>query len=368
MIGLPIAPSTFLAVFLLFSCQREKVEPDESVILFPGIARPAKGGGWEVEIHGCIFEPEEDSAWRKSVIDLLRVALGVGDDPDEQLMLERRLRPFLVDNERGKILKVKLCGKTRELGASEPNGHFRGTVRLTDEEVRNELERPGAAKASIGMEAALQKGETRVFRGQVQIVSRAGISVISDIDDTIKVSEVLDRKALLRNTFLKDFKMVEGMPALYRAWAERRTVFHYVTASPWQLYEPLEAFVRDSGFPAGTFHMRPFRLKDSSILDICSSSIDYKTSQIVPLIEASGKRQFVLVGDSGEKDPEIYGAVARKFPGAILAIFIRDVTDEGAKSERIVKAFQDVPGSRWRVFRDSKELASAVSLFTPESP
>ncbi len=352
----------------LLGLETSQVEPDESVIIFPAIGTPAKGGGgWDVEIHGWILEREESSTSRQAIVGLLRGAIGAGDDIAEKERLEKRLGPFLADNERGKVVKLKLCGKSKEMEESEADGHFRGTMALTDEEARREVERPGAADGSVRIEVVLPDGDGRAFRGRAQLVPEEGVSVVSDIDDTIKVSDVLDRKLLLRNTFLKDFKAVDGMARLYQAWAKKGAVFHYVTGSPWQLYEPLDTFLESARFPSGTFHMRSFRLKDSSLFEIFAAPVDHKRRQIDPLIEKFPKRRFILVGDSGEKDPEIYGAVARKFPDSVLAIFIRDVTKEGAKSARIEKAFEGVPGSIWRVFRDSSELSDAESLFTVKS-
>ncbi|MGB7326045.1 MAG: App1 family protein [Rubripirellula sp.] len=63
----------------------------------------------------------------------------------------------------------------------------------------------------------------------------------------------------------------------------------------------------EAGFPEGTFHLKQFRLKDSSVLDLLSSQQETKRSAIVPILEAFPQRQFILIGDSGEQDPEIYG-------------------------------------------------------------
>ena len=68
-------------------------------------------------------------------------------------------------------------------------------------------------------------------------------------------------------------------------------------------------------------------------------------------------RDFILVGDSGEKDMEIYGNVARKFPQQIEKILIRSTNGKTITSERIAKAFKNIPTSKWRFFRDASEIA-----------
>ena len=78
-------------------------------------------------------------------------------------------------------------------------------------------------------------GDERQLGGAVQLLPPRGVSVVSDVDDTIKISQVADHRELLNNTFLRPMEAVPGMPALYRRWAKDGAAFHYVTASPWQL-------------------------------------------------------------------------------------------------------------------------------------
>ncbi|MGH8248899.1 MAG: phosphatidate phosphatase App1 family protein, partial [Gammaproteobacteria bacterium] len=184
----------------------------------------------------------------------------------------------------------------------------------------------------------------------------SGISVISDIDDTIKISQVRDKRELVQNTFCRPFQPAPGMAATYQRWAAQGAQFHYVTASPWQLYEPLGEFVRRNGFPAGTFHMKSFRAKDSSFLGLMKSPERYKPPVIEELFRQFPNRRFVLVGDSGEKDPEIYGALARKHPRQVARILIRDVTDEPRADARYRKAFRELSDGLWQVFQKPDAL------------
>jgi phosphatidate phosphatase APP1 len=64
-------------------------------------------------------------------------------------------------------------------------------------------------------------------------------------------------------------------------------------------------------------------------------------------------RKLVLVGDSGERDPEIYGFIARKYPKRVHKIFIRAVKGEKSDDERFLKAFDTVPREKWLVFNDA---------------
>jgi phosphatidate phosphatase APP1 len=69
-----------------------------------------------------------------------------------------------------------------------------------------------------------------------------------------------------------------------------------------------------------------------------------------------GQRRFILIGDSGEHDPEIYGDLARKHGERVAHIYIRNVTGESRDGERMTNAFRDLPEDRWTLFEDAGGL------------
>jgi len=111
----------------------------------------------------------------------------------------------------------------------------------------------------------------------------------------------------------------------------------------WQLYPPLQDFIRSSRFPPGTFHLRNFRWKDESFFNLFKSPEGHKLAVIEPLLERFPKRRFILVGDSGEKDAEIYETLARKYPQQIVHIMIRG------------GSFQQPPEAVWKEFGTGAE-------------
>jgi phosphatidate phosphatase APP1 len=82
----------------------------------------------------------------------------------------------------------------------------------------------------------------------------------------------------------------------------------------------------------------------------------HKLAAIGLLLSDFPKRRFVLVGDSGEQDPEIYGELAREHRGRIVAVIIRNVTGEGADAPRYAQAMRDLPRKVWAVFDDPVQL------------
>ena len=192
------------------------------------------------------------------------------------------------------------------------------------------------------------------------MVPPQGLSIISDIDDTIKHSQVGDRQAVLANTFLREFQPVPGMPELYREWAQQGIVFHYVSGSPWQLYLPLAEFFSAQQLPVGSVDLKYFRLKDPSALGLLQSQEDTKMRAIEPILQAFPQRRFVLIGDSGEQDPEIYTRIARTHRQQIVAIFIRNVTQEQADNARISPLRQGLDNVRFQLFDGPAELRPIV--------
>jgi len=102
--------------------------------------------------------------------------------------------------------------------------------------------------------------------------------------------------------------------------------------------------------------MKTFRMKDASALKMLGSQNRYKFAEISALIKRAPERRFVLVGDSGEQDPEIYGDVARRFRTQVAHIFIRNVTKEDGEALRYRDSFRDLPATTWSVFEDPRLL------------
>lgn len=207
-----------------------------------------------------------------------------------------------------------------------------------------------------------------------------GYAFVSDIDDTIKITEVLSKARLLRNVFVNPMLPVPDMNRLYQSFFYKyRNLnsshlfknfadpsFHYVSNSPLQLYSQLENFRSKNGFPAGSIHLRPLDFTKPNIFKKLANST-HKVDTITALLRNMPKRTFVLIGDSTEHDPEVYASIARmsEFKGRIRCIWIRMVEQENSISgiyknsvERFMRAMEDVPRRKWGVFHYPDELAS----------
>jgi phosphatidate phosphatase APP1 len=162
----------------------------------------------------------------------------------------------------------------------------------------------------------------------VLVPHAARFGVISDLDDTVvhsRATNVLKMAWIVVRNNAHTRLPFEGVAAFYRALqlgADRRASnpIFYVSSSPWNIYDMLVDFLNVHGVPPG-----PLFLKDWS-LGVLGKHRDYKMGVIRRLLSTYEDLSFVLIGDSGEEDPEIYLQAVREHPGRITAIYIRDVT------------------------------------------
>ena len=197
------------------------------------------------------------------------------------------------------------------------------------------------------------------LRGQgiVRLLPDTGLSVISDIDDTIKFTDIpAGEKAVLNNTFFRQFVAVPCMAAMYQQFPAD-TAFHYVSGGPWQLYSPIARFLFDQEtvFPVGSVHMKNVRtnpFESESYRDLWklvggsgSATYEQKSAQIETLLQHFPHRQFILIGDSGEYDPEIFKSIADRYPKQIMEIRIRDVVNATQNNPQRLAGMTIIPAT-----------------------
>ena len=168
--------------------------------------------------------------------------------------------------------------------------------------------------------------ETLSATEPVQIIENTGISLISDIDDTIKKSSIsLGAREIFRNTFIRDLAdlTVEGVREWYGALHDMGVSLHYCSNSPWQLFPVIATFFKTAGLPPGSLHLKQY---SGMLQGIFEPVAERKKGTLEKILRDFPERKFLLVGDSGEADLEVYTDLVVANPKRILAVFIRDVT------------------------------------------
>lgn len=158
------------------------------------------------------------------------------------------------------------------------------------------------------------------------------VGLISDLDDTVVVSEVREKRLLLKNSLAvapEDRRAVPGVAEAYRRLLERRnpvpraSAVFYVSASPRQLTDNLRAFLRRNGFPRGVLRLK--ELSDASPDSLTGEPLVYKRRVLEEIFLSFPGTRFALVGDDGEQDPEIYAEFQARFPDRVEGVWIRRV-------------------------------------------
>jgi len=334
------------------------------IVFFPTYASRTPQG-WTARLAGMVARPlPEKSRRRVLAVAVLRRLLDLDEAEMASEIFRRRAEMFLFRRVAGHRVRIMMGDRVVDAGYSDKAGHFETRVEFGDDVAvadgagGRRIEYAGAADPAGDEGDGMPTGT-----GSVHLVEDVGTSVISDIDDTVKFTNVADKRELLRNTLLREFVPVAGMPEVYRRWRESGAEFHYVSSSPWQLSDPLCRFLGEAGLPAGSMHLKLFRLKDSTPLGRLPSRKRGKRRTIDRILDDFPGRRFVLVGDAGERDPEIYASIARRHPEQVAGILIREVPTKASRAkvhERLAKLARRLPAERLRVFQDPEELPALL--------
>lgn len=323
----PKASITFAAAIALYACLTASVQADaREIVLYDGF------GASRFLLEGRVIEADGERPEAES---------------DTWFVNLKRTLGRLVNDEQEKVpLRVTL-GKDAWPAVTDEEGYF-----------RLEANTPAGLRAGWHQVAVAAERSPAQATGAVLLVPAENrLGIISDLDDTILVSHVTDKSQLLRNTLLVNYAQrqpVAGTAALYARLARRNprpeaAPIFYLSASPRQLHAGIQAFLDRNGFPRGVLITKKVTNDETS--DPLVDQMRYKTARIEQLLAALPQVKFTLVGDDGERDPEIYDRIRRQYPHRIEAVWIRKVSRDTARA----------------VYPAQRDLAQALSGAAPQT-
>ncbi|WP_430467415.1 App1 family protein [Winogradskyella ouciana] len=241
---------------------------------------------------------------------------------------------FETDEIKNVDINIKLPNNKILKGVTDNDGYYKVEAnlqdlkKLTNEEGWLSFE---LSYSDVNIKRTIQN-ENR-FPGEILIPSTTSqFGVASDIDDTILHTGVVSmlKWRVVYNSIFKHAKNrspLEGAADFYHrlhrgASGKNANPIFYVSHSPWNLYRYLELFLRQNNFPKGPILLRSLSnfLKRKSL-----DEKPQKQKEILNLLKTYPDLPFILIGDSGEHDPDIYMEIAEEFPDRILAIYLRSV-------------------------------------------
>ncbi len=280
----------------------------------------------------------------------------LADTPQGDSALVRNLSRLATSNLVGARVELSFLGSE----ASVTSGHD-GNFQVT-------LPAPKGGVFPVGAHEARAKVKGASAQTRVEILpDTAPFLVVSDFDDTLAVSEVTKPERLVTNALLRDADSQPVVPGMARFYgclggkADKVPGFALVSGSPVQFAPRVSAFLARHGFPAG------FGLY---LRDIGPGTLSgYKQPIIRDLLKRL-PHPVVLVGDSGEKDPEVYAQIREEFPGRVRAIYIRDAgnTQDATRFKGMV-LFKDAGEAATHAAKEGFAGSACVaSAFPPAQP
>lgn len=222
----------------------------------------------------------------------------------------------------GALLEVSFRGRTETL-RTDDEGFFR-----IDIESDLPLE-PGWHRVRIRLIESVAGPSDETVAAEVRVPDpNASFIVISDIDDTVMVTNVNEGLEMLRNFVARNVHTREpfpGVPAFYRALvrgtSDAENTIVYVTRTGWNFYDLVVDFLDLRDIPHG-----PMLMRDLALLETHAAALEtdeQKLSKIAEIMESFPDDRFVLIGDSGQADPEIYAECVSRFGARVAAVYIR---------------------------------------------
>jgi len=206
--------------------------------------------------------------------------------------------------------------------------------------------------------------EAAVAAGKVLVPPpTAEFGVISDLDDTVLRTNVQSLIRMLRATVFENARTrlpFRGVAAFYEALqggssGSAGNPIFYVSGSPWNLYDFLEEFLSVQRIPLG-----PLLLRDWGMKPRPTSSAAHKLDRIEQILVMYPRMRFVLIGDSGEADPEIYRTIVARHPERILGAYIRNVTPHPERSASIQALIEEVQAVGCTMVLSDDTVSAAV--------
>jgi phosphatidate phosphatase APP1 len=192
----------------------------------------------------------------------------------------------------------------------------------------------------------------------------ADFGVISDLDDTVIQTGATDVIRMVRATLFGNARTripFAGVAAFYAALQQggSGTSFNpifYVSSSPWNLYDVIEQFLALQRIPMGPTMLRDWGM---SLERIPLGHSAHKLTSIRSIMSMYPEQKFILIGDSGQEDPEIYREIVREFPGRIICSYIRNVTPIGPRGGILQTIVEEIvsAGSEMVIVEDTNAAA-----------
>ncbi|KAI0401521.1 hypothetical protein F4802DRAFT_425158 [Xylaria palmicola] len=300
--------------------------------------------GWSVRVHGNVYkQPNVTREKLDDLADIFLVGVDIDELPESQQDQARNLTAsiFVVQQANVSVavnfqndVDVRPDASGGVVNAQGGAQAFELPYRTTSEgdfdawlTLRNTTGPRGghlmAGNATNQIQALnLYTNGTDMGNATAYLVPPTGITIVSDIDDILRVTKIYDPKEGLLNSFARPFVAWENMPEIYANWSASVSDlhFHYLTTTPEQVTRNYMEFIYRT-YPLGSFDTRPLNFSD------VSATLAIRRALLDKIFQTYPGRKFVLVGDTTNSDVVgDYPQLVRDYPGQVQCIFLRNTT------------------------------------------
>ncbi|KZV63638.1 hypothetical protein PENSPDRAFT_757820 [Peniophora sp. CONT] len=325
-----------------------------SAIMVPSYSN-FTSSGWNVRFYGLVYkQPNVSTSDLDSIIDGLKT--DNLNSTQQQLLQNRTSALAAIPIPRANVSAiVKLNGTfvTPETGIALNTSDEVGELDefRVIQGLNGDKETSQTQVAEVGLLDVQGPGNSTTI-----LVPTSGISVISDIDDVLRITKVYVPNQGLFNSFVQPYVNVPGIPELFESWHQKlpNVSFHYDTTTPLELTRTYVDYLF-SNFPLGSLEMRPVNLTEPSQI------LDARLDSLKRLYQSFPQRKFVLVGDTSSSTLlSAYPNITQTFPNQTQCIFIRNTsaTDSDDKLPFSTKEFQNVNSSQYFFYRTADDIVN----------
>ncbi|RYP26695.1 hypothetical protein DL767_007925 [Monosporascus sp. MG133] len=345
------------------------------VLNIPGYANWTDEG-WNVRIHGNVYkQPDTSRESLDALANEFLIGVDIADLPEEQQAQARNVTASIyivqqadqsvtinfendvavqpnpgssVINTGGGQQSIKMPYETTAQGDFDAFVILKNTTGPDGGYLL-----PGNETASIQALNAYAEG-TDSGNATAYLVPREGFTIVSDIDDILRVTRIYLPNEGILNTFARPFRPWENMPEIYALWSATipDVHFHYLTTTPEQAARNYMEFIYKT-YPLGSFDTRPLNFSDIKATTAIRRFLLDKIFATFP------ERRFVLVGDVSNADMmKAYPQLARDYPEQVQCIFLRNTTatDDGDLLPYDTSGFEGLDQKRYMFFVHPDDL------------
>ncbi|KAG6037568.1 hypothetical protein E4U41_004902 [Claviceps citrina] len=333
-------------------------------------------GGWNLRIHGNVYKlPNISQSKIDDLADVFLIGTSVKDLSETEKAQARNVtRSIFVVQQGDETVTMNLVndvaiGANATGGAVEAKGgrqiiriphnttiegDFDAFVQLQNTTGPNGgFMEPGNQTSRIQTLSVYAEG-TDSGNATAYLVPPTGVTIVSDIDDILRVTKIYQPKEGILNSFARPFTPWMNMPQIYANWSAslQNMHFHYLTTTPEQVTRTYMDFIYRT-YPLGSFDTRPLNFSDAK------ATLHIRRFLLDKIFQTFPQRKFILVADTSNSDVmAAYPAMYSDYPGQVACILLRNTssTDSGDKFPYNTSGFKDIPKDNYMFFRVPDDL------------